>query len=55
MLLALAGRFSRHFALDELKRIIDETKPKLVIPMHFRTLCYIPGACSLSMSSCAIF
>ncbi|MEZ4632531.1 MAG: MBL fold metallo-hydrolase [Deinococcales bacterium] len=41
VLLALAGGFPV-IALDELKRIIDETKPKVVIPMHFRTLCYIP-------------
>jgi L-ascorbate metabolism protein UlaG (beta-lactamase superfamily) len=28
--------------LDDVKRLIDETRPKLVIPMHFRTLCYKP-------------
>lgn len=41
VLLALAGGFPV-VALEELKRIIDETQPKLVIPMHFRTLCYKP-------------
>tara|TARA_B100001057_G_scaffold495181_1_gene593548 strand:+ start:8320 stop:9000 length:681 start_codon:yes stop_codon:yes gene_type:complete len=28
--------------LEELNRIVDKVKPKLVIPMHFRTLCYKP-------------
>ena len=41
VLLALAGGFPT-VELDELKRIIDATRPKLVIPMHFRTLRYIP-------------
>jgi L-ascorbate metabolism protein UlaG (beta-lactamase superfamily) len=41
ILLALAGGFPV-VELAELKRIITETKPKLVIPMHFRTLCYKP-------------
>ena len=41
VLLALAGGFPV-IALDELKRIINETNPRLVIPMHFRTLCYKP-------------
>jgi L-ascorbate metabolism protein UlaG (beta-lactamase superfamily) len=41
VLLALTGdQFT--IALDELKRVIDETKPKIVIPMHFRTLTYKP-------------
>lgn len=37
VLLALAGGFPV-IALEELKKVIDEVKPKLVIPMHFRTL-----------------
>ena len=41
VMLALAGGYPV-IAIDELKRIIDETQPKLVIPMHFRTLCYKP-------------
>lgn len=28
--------------LDDVKRLIDATKPKIVVPMHFRTLCYKP-------------
>ena len=28
--------------LDDLKRVIDQVQPKLVIPMHFRTLRYKP-------------
>ncbi len=41
ILLTLAGgQFTTD--LDEVKRLIDVTKPKLVIPMHFRTLCYKP-------------
>ena len=41
ILLALAGA---QFTIDlpELKRVIDATEPKLVIPMHFRTLTYKP-------------
>ncbi len=41
ILLTLAGGvFTTR--LDEVKRLIDATKPKLVIPMHFRTLTYKP-------------
>ena len=29
-------------SLEELNRIADTVKPKLIIPMHFRTLCYKP-------------
>lgn len=28
--------------LDELMRVIEETRPKIVIPMHFQTLAYRP-------------
>ena len=41
VLLTLAGGvFTTR--LDEVKRLIDATAPKLVIPMHFRTLTYKP-------------
>lgn len=41
VLLALAGGFPV-IAHDELIKVINETKPKIVIPMHFRTLTYKP-------------
>jgi len=41
VLLALAGGFPV-IAHDALMNLINEVKPKLVIPMHFRTLTYIP-------------
>lgn len=41
VLLALAGA-QLVIGLDELKRVIDATRPKRVIPMHFRTLTYKP-------------
>ena len=41
VLLALAGG-ELTIALDDLKRVIDVAQPKLVIPMHFRTLTYVP-------------
>ncbi len=41
VLLSHAGGFPV-IALEELVRIADTVKPKLVIPMHFRTLCYKP-------------
>ncbi|SFS21343.1 MBL fold metallo-hydrolase [Yoonia litorea] len=41
ILLTLAGGIFTT-RLDEVKRLIDHTKPKLVIPMHFRTLTYKP-------------
>ena len=41
VLLALAGGFPT-IALDDLRSVIDETKPRLVVPMHFRTLAYRP-------------
>ena len=37
VLLALAGGYPV-LALDDLKKLIDTVKPKLVIPMHFQTL-----------------
>lgn len=37
VLLALTGGYPV-IELDELKRLIDETKPKWVVPMHFQTL-----------------
>ncbi|MGR3501243.1 MBL fold metallo-hydrolase [Pseudaestuariivita sp.] len=41
VLLTLAGgQFVTR--LEEVKRLIDITKPKVVIPMHFRTLAYKP-------------
>lgn len=41
ILLSHAGGFPV-ISLKELRRIIDLLKPPLVIPMHFRTLCYKP-------------
>ena len=41
ILLSHAGGFPV-ITLDELERIIGIVQPKLVIPMHFRTLCYKP-------------
>lgn len=41
VLLALAGE-GLVISLPELQRVIKRTKPRLVIPMHFRTLCYKP-------------
>ncbi|MCS6835287.1 MAG: MBL fold metallo-hydrolase [Anaerolineae bacterium] len=41
VLLALAGDVFT-IALDELKRVIDATRPRIVVPMHFRTLTYKP-------------
>lgn len=41
ILLALAGGLPT-IALDDLKILIDKTAPRLVIPMHFRTLRYRP-------------
>lgn len=41
VLLALAGG-ELVVELPELMRVIGETRPKLVIPMHFRTLTYRP-------------
>lgn len=41
VLLALAGG-PPTVALDELDRVIRETAPRLVVPMHFRTLTYRP-------------
>lgn len=41
ILLTLAGgQFTTR--LEEVKRLIDVTEPKIVVPMHFRTLCYKP-------------
>ena len=41
VLLSHAGGFPV-ISLPELVRIIGETRPRLVIPMHFRTLCFKP-------------
>ena len=41
VLLSHAGGYPV-ISLEELNRVSDEVNPKLVIPMHFRTLCYIP-------------
>ncbi len=41
VLLALAGGHPT-LELDDLKTVIDRTRPKLVVPMHFRTLSYRP-------------
>ncbi len=41
ILLALAGGHPT-IALDDLKTVIDRVQPRLVIPMHFRTLRYRP-------------
>lgn len=41
VLLALAGGHPT-IRLDDLKIVIDRTQPKLVVPMHFRTLRYKP-------------
>jgi L-ascorbate metabolism protein UlaG (beta-lactamase superfamily) len=42
VLLALAGGLPT-IGLDDLKVLIDRVQPKLVVPMHFRTLSYKPG------------
>ncbi len=41
VLLALAGGHPT-IALDDLKTVIDQAKPRIVVPMHFRTLRYKP-------------
>ena len=41
VLLALAGGFPT-IALPDLRAVIEETRPGLVVPMHFRTLTYRP-------------
>ena len=41
ILLSHAGGFPV-ISLEELNRIVNTVKPKLVIPMHFRTLCFKP-------------
>lgn len=41
VLLALAGGHPT-ISLDDLKQAIDRTQPRVVIPMHFRTLRYRP-------------
>ena len=41
VLLALAGGFPT-IPLPELMKVIEEVRPRLVIPMHFRTLSYRP-------------
>ena len=41
VLLALAGGFPT-IALDDLEAVIGEARPRLVVPMHFRTLAYRP-------------
>ena len=42
VLLALTGAGGFVLSLEEVMRVIGETKPKLVVPMHFRTLNYKP-------------
>ena len=42
VLLALAGGHPT-IDLDDLKVVIDRAQPRLVVPMHFRTLSYKPG------------
>ncbi len=41
VLLSHAGGFPV-ISLEELKRIVDRVRPNMVIPMHFRTLCFKP-------------
>jgi L-ascorbate metabolism protein UlaG (beta-lactamase superfamily) len=41
VLLALTGGHPT-IALDDLKKVIDQAKPRYVVPMHFRTLRYKP-------------
>ncbi len=41
VLLALTGGHPT-IALDDLKAVIDEARPRLIVPMHFRTLRYKP-------------
>lgn len=41
VLLALAGGYLT-IELPDLKALIDHAKPKLIVPMHFRTLTYRP-------------
>ena len=41
VLLALAGGFPT-ISLDDLQAAIEATRPRLVVPMHFRTLTYRP-------------
>ena len=41
ILLSHAGGFPV-ISLEELKRVVEEVRPNLVIPMHFRTMCYKP-------------
>lgn len=41
ILLALAGGHPT-IELDDLKTVIDRAKPRLIVPMHFRTLRYKP-------------
>ncbi len=42
VLLSLAGGFPV-ISLDVLAQVISRLRPRLVIPMHFRTLCYKPA------------
>jgi len=44
VLLALAGGHPT-IGLEDLKQVIDYARPKLVVPMHFRTLRYKPRNC----------
>jgi len=41
ILLALTGG-ELTIALDDLKQVIDAARPRLIVPMHFRTLTYKP-------------
>ena len=44
VLLALTGGHPT-IELDDLKTMIDRTQPRMVVPMHFRTLRYKPANC----------
>ncbi|MGB1288619.1 MAG: MBL fold metallo-hydrolase [Aggregatilineales bacterium] len=44
VLLALTGG-APTIALDDLKALIDTAQPKLIVPMHFRTLSWKPRDC----------
>ena len=54
VLLALAGGFPT-IALDDLAATIREVRPRLVIPMHFRTLSYRPRNTSWIEAFLALF
>ena len=41
VLLALAGG-PPTMALPDVRRLVEHARPRIVVPMHFRTLCYAP-------------